>query len=720
MHDKINQIRKELGTEFIERDEEITGTLCAILSRQHLFMVGKPGTAKSMLIDALCERIDAAEYFQWLLTKFSTPEEVFGPISLSALEHDKYTRITTDKLPEAHIGFLDEALDLDTPIPTPSGWKTLRDIKIGDAVLGAKGNPVTVTDLTPIKKDGKCYNITFENGDSVVADGGHNWLCRRGRGGHTTPFKVRTTSEIIQQSKKQRNDWQVPLPDPIELDEVNFSIDPYVLGIWLGNGNSWTGEIYIRTELMKVTLAEVHKTLPLARCRIHPTMSEKLKVISVANTGFRDKLGTLGLIKDVNKYAGTGKHMPNQYLRGSIQQRLRMVQGLMDTDGYIQECGTCTFSNTNKSIIDGMAEILNSLGIRCSIKLTRDTRIGKRGPHKQCWKINFRANPELPPFLCRDVEIKSLTQRRHLKIESIKEVEPRPVRCITVDSKDHLFLAGNSMVVTHNCFKANSAILNALLTIANERKYHNNGKPVIVPLQSLFGASNELPESEELGALYDRFLLRYVINYIADDGDFMQMLKTIPNANPTTITLTDLEIAQAEVQNIAVPDDMMELLINIRGKMRIEGIIASDRRYKQSISILKAHAWLEGRTAVAEDDMEMLSHILWSQPREIKTVKRVILGSSNPLINKVMELLDQAEEIHKNCMDAAKDEDENSSTEGVEANAKLKKIGDQLNIHLASARSQGRKTKPIEDALDRTIAFNREILKECLGLEITD
>lgn len=378
MHNKINNIRQELGDEFIERDEEITGTLCAILSKQHLFMVGKPGTAKSMLIDAICERIDSAEYFQWLLTKFSTPEEVFGPISLKALENDKYTRITKDKLPEAHIGFLDEI------------------------------------------------------------------------------------------------------------------------------------------------------------------------------------------------------------------------------------------------------------------------------------------------------------------------------------------------------FKANSAILNALLTLANERKYHNNGKPVIVPLQSLFGASNELPESEELGALYDRFLLRYVINYIADDGDFMQMLKTIPNANPTTITLTDLQLAQTEVQNIAVPDDMMELLINIRGKMRVEGIIASDRRYKQSISILKAHAWLEGRTAVAEDDMEMLSHILWSQPLEIKTVKRVILGSSNPLINKVMELLDQAEEIHKNCMEASKDADENSSTEGVEANAKLKKIGDQLNIHLASARSQNRNTKPIEDALDRTIAFNREILKECLGLEITD
>src|SRR5215475_6651402 len=114
--DKLRKIREELQQLFLERAELIDGALAALLSAQHVLVIGPPGTAKSMLADELCRRISGAAYFQWLLTKFTTPEELFGAVSLKALEADDYRRVTSNKLPEAHIAFLDEVFKASSSI----------------------------------------------------------------------------------------------------------------------------------------------------------------------------------------------------------------------------------------------------------------------------------------------------------------------------------------------------------------------------------------------------------------------------------------------------------------------------------------------------------------------------------------------------------------------------------------------------------------------------
>src|SRR3954453_14983890 len=115
-HEKIKKIREELRQFFLERVDLIDGALAALLSSHHLLIIGPPGTAKSMLADELCRRIDGANYFQWLLTRFTTPEEIFGAVSLKALEQDDYPRVTNRKLPEAHIAFLDEIFKANSSI----------------------------------------------------------------------------------------------------------------------------------------------------------------------------------------------------------------------------------------------------------------------------------------------------------------------------------------------------------------------------------------------------------------------------------------------------------------------------------------------------------------------------------------------------------------------------------------------------------------------------
>ena len=99
---------------FLERGDVIDGALAALLSSHHLLIIGPPGTAKSMLADELCRRIEGANYFQWLLTRFTTPEEIFGAVSLQALEQDDYRRVTTRKLPDALQGqFVHPECDFD-------------------------------------------------------------------------------------------------------------------------------------------------------------------------------------------------------------------------------------------------------------------------------------------------------------------------------------------------------------------------------------------------------------------------------------------------------------------------------------------------------------------------------------------------------------------------------------------------------------------------------
>src|SRR5262245_20267570 len=143
-------------------------------------------------------------------------------------------------------------------------------------------------------------------------------------------------------------------------------------------------------------------------------------------------------------------------------------------------------------------------------------------------------------------------------------------------------------------FKANSSILNSILTLINERLFHNGKEVVHVPLLTLFGASNELPEEEELTALYDRFLLRFVVNYINEDFRFLRMLESNKAPERTILTLAELTDMQNQVRAIAIPSHVYRSIADIRRELNKKNIQASDRRYRQSLALLQAFAYLEG------------------------------------------------------------------------------------------------------------------------------
>lgn len=113
---KVTALRDDLSHALLEREVAIEAALLALLTGEHLAFLGPPGTAKSLMVRSICQRIEGATYFERLLTRFSTPEEVFGPLSLAALEQDRYQRVTAGTLVEAHIAFLDEVFKANSSI----------------------------------------------------------------------------------------------------------------------------------------------------------------------------------------------------------------------------------------------------------------------------------------------------------------------------------------------------------------------------------------------------------------------------------------------------------------------------------------------------------------------------------------------------------------------------------------------------------------------------
>ena len=193
-------------------------------------------------------------------------------------------------------------------------------------------------------------------------------------------------------------------------------------------------------------------------------------------------------------------------------------------------------------------------------------------------------------------------------------------------------------------FKANSAILNSLLTLVNERVFHNDGAPLSCPLVSLFGASNELPEGKELEALFDRFLLRYDIQYLLRPSNMRAMLRAPEPTSSVSLTLDVLRAAQAEVKAVTITDATLDALLAIRDACKADGIEVSDRRWKKTLKAVQASAYLAGADTTTPEDLLILADSLWREPKERSKIARLVGQHADPVSAQAAEILDAARE----------------------------------------------------------------------------
>jgi MoxR-like ATPase len=260
-------------------------------------------------------------------------------------------------------------------------------------------------------------------------------------------------------------------------------------------------------------------------------------------------------------------------------------------------------------------------------------------------------------------------------------------------------------------FKANSSILNAILTLINERLFHNGKEAARVPLLTLFGASNELPEEEELTALYDRFLVRFVVGYIAEDFRFLRMLESHTQPTRTTLTLGELRELQEQVKQVAIPAHVYRSVADIRRALNKKNIQASDRRYSQSLSLLQARAYLEGQQAVAERDLFFLEHVLWRDPGEYEqvrgTIRELLLGYEE----EITELLYESREIRDSASRSWETTDERARAL-VEFHTKLRNILAKVDQVIEKAKQLGRPLDRVGSVRNEIEQIQKEMLEQ--------
>ena len=272
-------------------------------------------------------------------------------------------------------------------------------------------------------------------------------------------------------------------------------------------------------------------------------------------------------------------------------------------------------------------------------------------------------------------------------------------------------LPESNLAVIDEVFKANAGILNSLLELMNEREFSNGFNRIKVPLLTVIGASNEIPENDEgLGAMYDRFHLKYQTDPIREPGNFMKMLE-MPNpedlpAPADTISLDELEEVRSLVKNTAIPDNVIQKLTKLRHELTLGGYIVTDRTYKSSIKVLRAEAWLKGRDVVEEDDMDVLRHMFWADPTKARGVYLKILEMVNPEKNVILEKYEECMRITKEVF--AEKDPKVQMENGIEAASKLKQAKGEINRLM---KEMIKKNKNVDEIKTMLVEIDEQVKK---------
>lgn len=404
-----------------------------------------------------------------------------------------------------------KALALDTPLPTPTGWTTMGEVQVGDELLAADGSVTRVVAATDVMIDRPCYRVTFDDGSTIVADAQHQWLTQtRAERRVGAAGRVRTTDDLAATVRcataEARANHSVATAAPLQLPEQDLLLDPYLLGVWLGDGESASArftsadpEIAMRIEgrgyevraAGHTTAADLYTVrLPkpevaMRACEVCgvefvPARSQvrtcgrscggKVKTLSgpvpaptcpdcgVETTGLQrcqdchDRLGTVpGRLRTLGVLGN--KHIPAEYLRASEAQRRDLLAGLLDTDGSVNPTGSVQFAVTNERLARDVRELVHSLGYRTG--WSQKSVLGRSAASSTCFTITFTTDDDVfalerKKLVHKERRRRSTPRLRQRYVVSVEPVEPVPVRCVEISHPEHLYLAGEAMIPTHN------------------------------------------------------------------------------------------------------------------------------------------------------------------------------------------------------------------------------------------------------------------------------
>ena len=355
---------------------------------------------------------------------------------------------------------------LTAQIPTPNGFVKMGDIKIGDKIFGSDGKEHNVLGVFPQGKK-KIYKVFFSDHTFCRCGEEHLWIVKKVKTKKDKPWKVMSLKEILDfgiknPKNEHENLWKIPMCKPVEYAKREHFINPYLLGVLIGDGNLCNGGINISIpDFEKETAYRVEKIIGNDYILVEDRAPAcpRYRIIEKKRHLRNPYIAEIKRLKLNVK--GKFKFIPKEYMFDSIENRIELLRGLMDTDGSICDRNRITFSTSSEQLANDVKELVYSLGGRTTIyKNVRKNRINKNGENPISYRLTIQI--EVNPFkLERKAKKYHPTFLKYCSkyICKIEEDGEEEAQCIYVDSKDHSYLTGHDYIVTHN---TNSAILASL------------------------------------------------------------------------------------------------------------------------------------------------------------------------------------------------------------------------------------------------------------------
>lgn len=333
---------------------------------------------------------------------------------------------------------LGKGLNNSAKVLTLSGWVRNGDLKVGDKIVGQNGKETTVTGVFPKEKQ-QMYKFIFKDGSSCRCDIDHLWNVITpydkwvGKG-----YRTMSTADFLREGIHKKNGdskYYIPMVEPIQFPERELIIDPYTLGVWLGDGS-------------RGTIATDVEVLLDAGCE-NPKETDHTGYFSIGSVP-----GLARQLKDMGLYSlrSWEKYVPEEYLWGSVDQRLALLQGLCDTDGSPIKCGGgLEYSSTSEKLIDAVVYLAQSLGGVAKKSKPRKTK-HQGGEGRTSWRVNVKLPPDLTPFRLKRKLDGWIRPTKYPPTRGLVDIQldgHEESTCIMVDAEDHLYVT-EEFIVTHN------------------------------------------------------------------------------------------------------------------------------------------------------------------------------------------------------------------------------------------------------------------------------
>lgn len=333
-----------------------------------------------------------------------------------------------------------KALADDTPVLTKDGWKKHGDLTVGDCVIGLDGKFKKVLAVHP-----KCemqYKVVFSDKEEIICHGNHEWVVYDRYKPHKEYVVIETKEMIGKETDKDGHKrFRTLYPVTVEGEIKDLAVDPYTLGVWLGDGRNGNPDITMAKEDCPV-IADIMTKYQMAWWAEH----KETGVMHYGIKGLRQQLQQYGMC---HSRQITTKHIPSVYLSASKEQRLNLLAGLLDTDGTLRaKEHRYVFSTTEPQLRDDFVTLVHTFGWRTGV-VEYEPKLSSSGiqGRKTVYAVGFNPTEYIPCRLKRK-QLKEFSVRRSITIDRIEPVSGVLGNCITVE--DGIYLVGKTLKPTHN------------------------------------------------------------------------------------------------------------------------------------------------------------------------------------------------------------------------------------------------------------------------------